>query len=236
MRSEKKWRPSSPLIVALTVVIVIAGMLCTGWLNARRYRLNARVEIAEPALEPQTPQASAVTTTAKLLPDGEVARTAIRVREATGLVMGLAMLAITEQMNARSPANADALIELMAKRNLLPPSIRQTSTEGVLISGYATIYVRYRPAPFGIEVVSIGGERADGPAIIARLAAGSDDDSGAVLLLARKAEAPIPAPFALISQILALGWNVEPLRERSFTAEEIERLNAWTRQYAATGK
>ncbi len=236
MRSEKKrWRPSPPLIVTLTVVIVIAGMLFAGWFNARRYRVKARVEIAEPAIELQTSQASVVAT-AVGLPDGEVARTATRVREVTGLLMGLAMLAITEQMGNRSPANADALVELMAKRNLLPPRVRQTSTKGVLISDCATIYVRYRSAPLGIEVASIGSERADGPAIIVRLAADSDDDSGALLLIARKAETPIPAPFATVAQILAMGWNAEPLRERSFAPEEIEQLNAWTRQYAATGK
>ncbi|MGH9840365.1 MAG: hypothetical protein ACREEM_16420 [Blastocatellia bacterium] len=236
MRSEKKrWRPSPPLIVTLTVVIVIAGMLLAGWLNARRYRVKARVEIAEPALELQTSQSSVIAT-AVGLPDGEVARTATRVREVTGLLMGLAMLAITEQMGNRTPANADALVELMAKRNLLPPSVRQTSTKGVLISDRATIYVHYRSAPLGVEVASVGSERADGPAIIARLAAGGDDDSGAVLLIARKAETPMPAPFVPLSQILATGWNVEPLRERSFTPEEIEHLNAWTRQYAATGK
>lgn len=236
MRNEKKrWRPSPPLIVTLTVVIVIAGMLFAGWLNARRYRVNVRVEIAEPAIELQTSQTS-VMATAVGLPDGEVARTATRVREVTGLLMGLAMFSITEQMGNHSPANADALVELMAKRNLLPPRVRQTSTKGVLISGCATIYVRYRLAPLGVEVASIGSERADGPAIIARLAAGGDDNSGAVLLISRKAEAPIPAPFAPLSQIIAMGWNVEPLRERSFRPEEIEQLNAWTRQYAATGK
>lgn len=236
MRSQKKrWRPSPPLIVTLTVVTVIAGMLIAGWLNARRYRVKARVEIAEPAIAVQQSQASVVAT-AIGLPDGEVARTAARVREVTGLLMGLAMLAITEQMGNRSPANADALVELMAKRNLLPPRVRQTSTKGVLISDCATIYVRYRSAPLGIEVASVASERADGAAIIARLAAGGDDNSGAVLLIARKAETPIPTPFEPLSQILAMGWNIEPLRERSFTREEIEHLNTWTRQYAATGK
>jgi hypothetical protein len=236
MKSEKKrWCPSPPLIVVLTAVIVVAGILLAGWLNARRYRVKARVEIGEPAIEMQ-PVRSTIAGSSISLPDGEVAKTAVRVREVTGLLMGLATLAVTEQMSNRSPANADALIEMMAKRNLLPPSVRQTSTKDVLISDSSTIYARYRSAPLGIEIVSIGGERTDGPTIIMRLAAGSDDDSGAVLLIARKSEAPIPAPFAPVSQIIAMGWNVEPLRERSFTPEEIEQLNAWTRQYAATGK
>ena len=236
MKSEKKrWCPSPPLIVVLTAVIVVAGILLAGWLNARRYRVKARVEIGEPAIEMQ-PVRSTIAGSSISLPDGEVAKTAVRVREVTGLLMGLATLAVTEQMSNRSPANADALIEMMAKRNLLPPSVRQTSTKDVLISDSSTIYARYRSAPLGIEIVSIGGERTDGPTIIMRLAAGSDDDSGAVLLIARKSEAPIPAPFAPVSQIIAMGWNVEPMRERSFTPEEIEQLNAWTRQYAATGK
>jgi len=236
MKSEKKiWRPSPPLIVTMTLLIVIGGMLLAGWLNARRYRVKARVEIGEPAIEMQPVGATIAGNTIRL-PDGEVARTAVRVREVTGVLMGLAMLAVTEQMGNRSPANADALIGLMAKRNLLPPNIRQTPTKGALISNCATIYVRYRPAAFGIEVVSIGNERADGPAIIVRLAAGGDDNSAAVLLIAGKAETPIPAPFVSLSQILATSWNVEPLRERSFTPEEIKRLNAWAQQYAVTGK
>jgi hypothetical protein len=70
-----------------------------------------------------------------------------------------------------------------------------------------------------------------------RLAAGSDDDSGALLLIARKAETPIPALVRDQSRkSWRLGWNAEPLRERSFTPEEVEQLNAWTRQYAAAGK
>ncbi len=232
---KKKWRPSPALIVTLTALVVIAGMLLAGWLNARRYRVKARVEIAEPAMENQTPQASAAGNTINL-PDGEVAKTAARVREATGLLMGLTMLAITEQMNDRSPANADALVELMAKRNLLPPGIRQTLTKGVLISDRATIYLRYRPAPLGIEVISVGSKRSDGPSVIARLASGGDDNSAAVLLIAKKADAAIPEPFAPHSQTLMAGWSIEPLRERSFTPEEVEQLNTWTRQYAATGR
>jgi hypothetical protein len=63
------------LIVALTVVIVIAGMLFAGWLNARRYRVKARVEIAEPAIElqPVTGQLSLEARSVGL-PDGEVAK------------------------------------------------------------------------------------------------------------------------------------------------------------------
>lgn len=236
MSNEKKrWRPSPPLIVITTVLVILGMTLLAGWLNARRYRVKVRVEIAEPAVKNHTAPVSTAGNAINL-PDGEVAKTAARVRESTGLLLGLAMVALTEQMNNRTPATADALIELMAKRNLLPPSLRQTSVKGALVSDRATIYVLYRAAPLGIEVASVGKERADGPPVIARLAAGGDDSSGAVLLVAGKAETRMPAPLAPLSQVIAAGWNVEPLRERSFTPEEVEQLNTWARQYAAAGK
>src|SRR5262249_43487474 len=153
-RGKKGWRPSPAIIAMATALVVIAGTMLAGWLNARRYRVNARVEIADPiaATASSTAPASSNPTS---LPDGEVARLATRVREATCLVMGLALLAVTEQMSNRSLANVDALIELMTERNLLPPGIVRVSIGGALGSDHATLHIRYRPLPFGIEVVSV---------------------------------------------------------------------------------
>jgi hypothetical protein len=50
MKSEKKgWRPSPMVVVLTTAAIVIIVTMALGWLNARHYRTNARVEIGEPA-------------------------------------------------------------------------------------------------------------------------------------------------------------------------------------------
>ena len=147
------------------------------------------------------------------------------------------MLAVSEQMNDRNPVNVDNLIGLMAARNLVPLGIGRSSAKGALVSDRATIYFRYRSQPLGIEVVSIGKDRIDGPAIIARLAAGGDDNSSALLFIARKTQdITLPAAFASIAQVAALNWSVEPLREGSFTPQEIERLNAWAKQYGASSK
>jgi hypothetical protein len=64
---------------------------------------------------------------------------AVRVREASGLLMGLAMLAVSEQMNDRNPVNVDALIGLIAARNLIPPGIDQSLAKGALASDRAVI-------------------------------------------------------------------------------------------------
>jgi hypothetical protein len=233
---KKRWRPSPVLVVLSTAVIVISVTMLLGWLNARRYRVNAHVEIAEPisTLEVTAPSASA---NALTLPDGEVARLAMRVREAAGLLMGLCVLATSEQMSNRNPASVDALVSLMSQRNLFPPGINQTSAKGVLSSDHATIYVRYRSWPFGMEVVSIGRAKLDGPALIARLVAGSDDNSAVVLLMAKRfEEITLPQPFAPLAEIAALNWSIEPLRERSFAQQEIEQLDAWAKQYATSGR
>ncbi|MGE0128984.1 MAG: hypothetical protein AB7U82_12970 [Blastocatellales bacterium] len=229
---KKHWRPSPPLIVIATAVIVITGMLLAGWLNARSYRTKARVEIADPVTEASAPTLSTTTKTSGL-PDGEVARMALRIREATGVLMGLALLAVNEQMNNRNVASVDALIALMSTRGLLPPGVKLTTTKSELASDHATIYVRFRPQPLGLEVVSVGRDRLDGPPLIARLSTGGDDNTGALLLVAKRTEGNnLPEPFASPAEIASLNWNIEPLRERQFTSQEIDSLNLWARQYA----
>jgi len=227
-----RWRPSPALVAVTTAIVVIAGTLLIGWLSARRYRVTARVEIAGPvpSLERSISQAPAPDA---FLPGGEVARLASRTREATGLLMGLAILAVNEQMNNRRLTDVESLINLMAQRNLFPPGVNRAPTQGTLSSDRASIYVRYRPLPLGVEVVSIGNERLDGPALIARLTAGADDDSGALLFVARKIEGVrLPEPFAPLADVAALDWSVEPLRECQFTPQEIDALNIWAQQYA----
>ena len=232
MKPERKdWHLSPPVIVIITVVVVMAGMLLAGWLNARSYRVKARVEIADPMIEASSPASPTATNTLNL-PDGEVARLALRVREATGVLMGLALLTVNEQMSNRNIVSIDALINIMTARNLFPPGVRPTSTKGALASDHAAIFVRFRPQPLGLEVVSVGREQLDGPVIITRLSAGGDDNSGALLLVAKKTEGvTLPEPFASSAEIAALNWSIEPLRDRQFTPQEIDALNSWARRY-----
>jgi len=236
MNTEKKfWRPSPAVVALTTVLVVIALAILIGWLNARRYRVNARVEIGEPVVVNEP--AAWPTPVSALLPDGEVARTAERIREATGLLMGLTVLAVTEQMNHRSPATAEGVIAMMAHRDLLPPNVNTTSARGVLVSSRATLYLRYRAQPLGVEIVSICREALDGPVVMLRVDASVTENSGAVLLVARKKEnVALPEAFAPLTKMATLNWSVEPLRERSFDPQEMKQLHQWTAQYAAPGK
>ena len=66
----KRWRPSPPLVVVTTAMIVVASTILLGWLNARSYRVKARVEIADPAIDGYA-AASSVPSNVSGLPDGD---------------------------------------------------------------------------------------------------------------------------------------------------------------------
>ena len=230
MRStRKRWRPAPILVVFATALCVIAFMVCSSWLSARRNRINARVEIADPLVEAAAAQSQPIQA-APVLPDGEVERTAARVREVSAMMTGLTLLAVNEAIASRPAPTVQSLTDRFVARGLLPPGIRRHAANGVFESERGLIYVRYRPEPPAIEVVSIGRAPLDGPAIVARLATGTDDDSGAALFIAgRINNESLPEPFAPISQVASMGWSVEPLRERTFSPQELEQVNAWLR-------
>ena len=52
--TKKRWRPAPFLVVSATALSVVAFMVCSSWLSARRNRINARVEIAAPLVETAT--------------------------------------------------------------------------------------------------------------------------------------------------------------------------------------
>ena len=228
--SQTSWRPAPVTVVLMTAITVIALLLGVGWLNARRYRVTARVEIAAPSFETAA-RSKPLAEPAGTMPDGEVAHLAARVREASALVVGLSLLAVSEQMQRRPVATVAQLVDRMSVQNLLPPGLNRQGA-GVLVSSRATLHLRYRVQPYGLEVVSLAHERADGPAIIARLAAQQDEAGEAVLFIAKRfAGIALPEPFLPVAQINTLGWQSEPLRERTDAAQELTQLQNWVRQY-----
>jgi hypothetical protein len=125
------------------------------------------------------------------------------------------------------------LTERFASNGLLPPGIARREAKGVLSSDRATIYVRYRPEPLAVEVVSLGHEPLDGPAIIGRIVSSSDENAGAELFIARQlGNVSLPEPFAPSARVAAMNWSVEPLRERNLAPQELEQLNHWLRAEA----
>lgn len=238
-KTRRRWRPSPLVVVGATTAGVIALLLTLNWLAVRNRGVNAHVEIADPLIEADVARTAPHTPT-RGLPDGEVERTAERVREASALVMGLTLFAVNEGLNRRAAANVGTLVARFAASNLLPPGVRQNIAQGVLESGRALIYVRYRPEPLAVEVVSVGRERSDGPSLIARIAtggsAGTDADAGASLFIARGlGDVPLPEAFTAPPRMTSLNWVSEPLRDRAFTPQEMEQINGWLQAQGGGG-
>src|SRR6266540_1544356 len=225
--TKNRRRPSPVLVVFATALCMIAFMVYSSWLSARCNRINARVEIADPIVEAAAAQSQPIQA-AHGLPDGEVERTTTRVREVSALVVGLTLLSVKEATAPRPAPNVVVLLDRFAANGLLPPGVRKHVAGGVLQSDRAVIYARYRVEPLAVEIISIGRELKDGPPIIGRIVAGSDENADATLFIARQINGvSLPKPFTPASQVAAMGWSVEPFRERAFSPEELEQVNAW---------
>lgn len=148
--------------------------------------------------------------------EGEVARTEERIREATAVALSVSLFAATESLSHRIPASDFALLSGVKKAGLLPPGMQLIDNSALITSERGTLRVRYRPEPLCIEVISIGSERTDGPALLLRvpsMIAGKEETRDVVLYMAtRLDEITIPQPFASEAQIIALGFAPEPLR------------------------
>jgi hypothetical protein len=198
-----------PLLIGAAAALIIAATIVTNYFRLRAIDPRVTVEFGEGASVKQTSYRQTVIATTI---DGEVARTAERIGEATALALSASLYAASEQTKGRSPRAARDLLAGIAAQKLLPPGVTPTQ-EGVLVSAYGFLSIRYRPAPLGVEVVSVGHRPEDGPALIVRIPDELSDKGETKLFIARSlSNVKIPAPFAPAAEVIALGWSPEFLR------------------------
>ena len=203
---SKPW----PLLIAVSAAaLFIAATVVTNYFGLRAIDPRVTVEFGEGA---SVKQASARQTVIATMIDGEVARTAERIGEATALTLSVSLYAAGEQIKGRSPLTAQDLLAGIAAQSLLPPGLT-FAQGGALVSTYGSLSVRYRPAPLGVEVVSVGHRPEDGPALIVRIPDELSDKGGTKLFIARSlSDVKLPTPFAPAAEVIALGWSPESLR------------------------
>ena len=134
------------MTVCLAAFFTSATLLVIVPFQAKTVDPRVTVELGEAASlkQPSTRQTVIATTI-----DGEVARTAERIGEATALALSASLYAASEQIRGRSPLAARDLLAGTAAQNRLPPGVTPTQ-EGVLVSAYGSLSIRYRPAPFNV--------------------------------------------------------------------------------------
>jgi len=206
----------------------MVSMTTVRYLSARAYDLDAQVVIEQANHEAQAGLV-AQSKTGQIEMDGEVHRTAERLRETEALTLAASLCAISERARGHVMPTVAALSKQLLAEHLLPPEVRiDEQANGVFFSRCAIIYLRYRVAPLGIEAVSVGRERLDGPSLIVQLAGDGGEAVGPVVFMARRlGQVSVPDPFAPALTVISLGWERESLRESALSAAEQQQLRAW---------
>jgi len=139
---------------------------------------------------------------------GETATTAERLREASALAAAGAWLAVTQRN-----ATAEGLLRKLEAMGMLPAgSVIAADKGNALATPYGALIFHCRAAPIGVEALSLGRDKAAGPALIVRLAADMPGgDALKVWASTRLDNVQLPQPFADESEVIAAGWQAEKL-------------------------
>ncbi len=149
--------------------------------------------------------------------EGEVSRTEERIREATALALATSLFTAKASLAQRIPPGVEHVLAGVKSAGLLPPGMRLSDRAGSVSSLRSELRVRYRPEPLGIEIISVGKERIDGPVMVLRTfpsnsRSNSSADAIQLCLATRLDDIAIPRPFASEAEIITLGFVPEPLR------------------------
>ena len=165
--------------------------------------------------------------TPNLPDDGEVYRTAERLREASAVALAAGLYVAGEQVNRRCPQSADSLIAGLRSAGLLPPGIT-VDGRAMLLSPFGRLVLRFKPDPLAIEVIDLPHSREDGPALMVRIpGSGTDGERGSVLIADRLGDISLPSPFASISDCVRAGWVDQPINQAETPQEQQQQLRAW---------
>ena len=206
-------RNKPALIVGIVVALIVGVRLISIALPERSGRVDPHVNLADNQTQQIAERQRQQVRAFMAVSEGEVSRTEERIREATALATAAGLFAANEALSKRTPGSVDAVLKGINTTGLLPPGLQLTASSGGVESSRSQLFVRYRIEPLAIEVVSVGKQRMDGPALVVRVPdEGMSEDGARLYLATRLDEVTVPAPFAREAQVIALGFAPEPLR------------------------
>jgi hypothetical protein len=218
-------RKHLPVLMALASLLLGVTLL--------RYCSTGGVPIVEPMVVLERPRVDdsatvqSVPAPSKLPDDGEVYRTAARLREASALALAAALFAADEASNRRSISGAGALVAGVRLKGLLPPGVTVTAA-AMLQSDSSRLTLRFRPEPIAIEVLSFPLARENGPAIMIRIPTVDEmGQHGSVFIADRLGEIDPPSAFASITDCVRAGWIDQSFDQAEIPVAELAQLRAW---------
>ena len=206
MRGAFKGR--SGYVAGAVALLVVGFSLISG--------LARRIGVVEPRIRiersrdnnPSQAARAARYVTAQGAMVGETATTAERLREASALAAAGAWLAVTQRN-----ASAVGLLRKLEAMGALPAGAVIAADKGnALATPYGALILHYRAAPIGVEALSLGRDKAAGPALIVRVAADMPGAEGLKVWSSTRLDSvQLPRPFADESEVIAAGWQAERL-------------------------
>lgn len=256
MKNRRSFRIHPAAVVLGVALLIIVSLPVIRYLTPHtveaRFTLEERrARAAAAAPEKQQPNVFSETTQV-----GEAYTTAHRLTELQDLVVGLSIYSLTRPAASGS---LEGVLNGMASERRLPPGLVVAAAQGKLNSPHSTFYVRYRPMPFALEVVSLPRTEQKGGAMLLRLPSDPDEpvpvDAAVRVELKRliegytphdkpyygyftsphrtKATLP-PAAFMPAAQMGQYGWTRDALpRPSKLNPQQINEQNAYLKTLEA---
>jgi hypothetical protein len=223
MRERGNIWPVVAVATAALCVLVIVPVIIERQKAGRMATVDAHVSIGDGEISGD--QVSAAKN--YRWPNGEVPRTAERLRDVTGVTIAAATFLIEESLHRRMPRDADEILTGIGRRRLIPNE-RRTDQPGVLRTPHATIHLRYSPRTLTLELISVPNERVDGPAILIRIPDSENTAVGTRYFESMQLDGIIyPLPFASIADVIATGWQPRLFKQTQLAEADRVRLEEW---------
>jgi hypothetical protein len=218
------------VVAGVVVLLLVFGRDLRQWWAGH---FQPRITFADRPASTNSQRSQRVTGTPAAVFEGEVARTEVRLREASAVAIAASLAGLAAYAEGRPVREVSGLLRGMEERGLLPPGVTRAEDSTALETAYGTLHLRFRPQPFAVEVLALGRERRDGPALLLRVPeaeaqAGSQGASRYFSSLTLS-EVKIPPPFATPTAILACGWRSETFRPTPPAGVNIAELEKWAR-------
>ena len=225
MRERGNIWPIIVVVAAALCMLVIVPLLIERQKAGRMATVDAHVSIGDGDVSDG--QASAASN--YRWPNGEVPRTAERLRDVTAVAIAAATCLVEESLHGRTPRDADEIITRVDQRKLIAIAWR-TDEPGVLRTPHATIHLRYSPRNLTVELISVPNERIDGPAILIRIPDPENTAVGTRYFESMQLDGIIyPRPFASIADIIASGWQPRLFKQTQISDSDRAKFEQWAR-------
>ncbi len=221
---------SSPLLVAVGAAVLVVFVLSfAGYVRRGGFwspEVEARVFSSGKALHGDSQSSNGRRVFAF---QGEVYSDVERLRETAALGLGSMLLATQRNLDHAPISSVEALLRAMASDGLLPPDMVLDQNGPSVTSKYAIYYVRYRPDPLGVEVVSIGKGSLSGPPLLVRLPDDEFSQNALTYYMAPRTGGgvTVPVAFAAPAQIIATGWQPVTFKSNGVPSEEAQKGRQW---------